>query len=113
MTEGTTTIDLTHLDDDGGPGGADPVSILSVTLNTPSSGLAVSGAQPGVALQLSGTYRASNVTDTTIMVDVGGISFPATLGGTATARTWQATVRFYRAGPVTATAHAYGESSVG
>jgi Tc toxin complex TcA C-terminal TcB-binding domain/Concanavalin A-like lectin/glucanases superfamily/ABC toxin N-terminal region len=108
MTEKT----IVGRDEIAGNGGNGGNPSLSVALKTPSSGLSVSGAQPGVALELTGTYRAVDVSDVEIWVDVGGRSFPATLGGTVTATTWRATVRFYAPGPIAATAHGSATSDV-
>ncbi|HEV2068797.1 MAG TPA: LamG-like jellyroll fold domain-containing protein [Acidimicrobiales bacterium] len=84
---------------------------LRAWLTSPTS-RDVSGAEPGVAVPLSGEYVAEYVSGVSVSVDVDGTTYPATLGGTATAPTWQSTVRFYRAGSVAVTVRAKGTSTV-
>src|SRR4051812_37720937 len=78
----------------------DPDPTLRVTIAPPSGGLSISGAQPGVALQLNGTVKASGLDLTGVTVDVGGVPFDATITSSGLTRKWTALVRFYRAGSV-------------
>ena len=75
----------------------DPVSIVAVTLKTPPTGLSFSGPQPGAALEVTGTYTVSRVTDAAVHVIADGHAYPATLSPLTTPKTWKSTIRFYRA----------------
>ena len=85
-------------------------SFVYVTLDTPAS-LAVSGAEPGVLVNLTGSVGYNRVQGVAVRVVVGSMQFDATLGAEEAEGTWQwhCPVRFYYPGqiPVKATAHGH------
>ncbi|MER5942508.1 LamG-like jellyroll fold domain-containing protein [Streptomyces sp. NPDC001928] len=101
-----------RLDDDG-DGRPYPTATLSVRFDVPAGGTAVTGAQPGVGVQLSGAVRYRRATDVRVWVRVGSVVFPATLGETVgIGRTWRCLARFYTRGPVEVLAEASGQSMI-
>lgn len=82
----------------GGAGDGDGDTRLTITMTAPPA--AVTGAEPGAGLLLSGSLSRVFLTGITMRVVAGGRRFPATAGATGRARTWSGTVRFYEAGDI-------------
>lgn len=86
----------------------DPTPKLTVAISSPTTGSVISGAQPGFAFQVSGTYVAYLVTNLSGSVTIDGFTYPVTIGG----GTWSATIRGYKAGTDTATVTIRGTSDI-
>jgi hypothetical protein len=79
-----------------GGGEPDPVATLGVTMSALPANF--TGAEPGVAIQVSGRVTGKNVDEFAVQIAADGRWFPATVS-TGT-RSWTGTARLYRAGSI-------------
>ena len=94
-----------------GNGEKDP-SFVFVTLDTPAS-LAVSSAEPGVLVNLTGSVEYNRVQGVEVRVVVGSMQFDATIGAEEAEGTWHCPVRFYYPGQIKVKATAHGHTIAG
>jgi hypothetical protein len=96
----------------GGPGGGS-IAGIGVSLDTPAAGLAVSGAEPGVAVDLTGDVVGEGVGDVRVRVLVGGTAFDASIvpGASDSEWQWHCPVRFYHPGQIPVHAVASGHTT--
>jgi hypothetical protein len=105
MSSDTTPHGLVQARRAPGNGPIDPRPVLSISMRNIGP---VHGAQPGVLVQVRGSWQNRDFDGPfTITVTAGGLTFPASMDG----EDWSSAVRFYRAGSIPVVARIRDASS--